>query len=510
MKISPNTNIKILSNVPLDSDYNNTIYFSSKEYQTSYFTGKAKYALDNNTYQRINRGYIRVGINAENLYNCNYLMFQNASFGSKWFYAFITSVEYVNNAVSEIAFEIDVMQTWHFDYELLQCFIEREHSASDQIGDNIVPENLALGEYVVQDVQSVGLKNKLCYNVDISIDKNYDDWGGGYYTINDKSVYSGLYIASFKNVTDLNEYLWGRYNTSGADNEKLNKQKVQQNISNIRIGFPNAERYTFNYTGDINKLNGYTPKNKKMLTAPFIQLYATNLNGSTAIYPLEFFSGRTPSFKVTYDSQPKSPAFITPQNYKSVGFNSDESLFLSDFPVVSYRSDVYDQWLAENQRTTPLKLAGTLGAGFLAGAVSANPVGVAVGVGSSVISTVTNTLASGATASLQPPQNVSNSCGLSLYWEDMIDIQVMTKTITYDVAKTIDDYFSVYGYATRRVKKPNRNVRPHWTYTKTIGCNIKGNLPVDDIKKICAIFDKGITFWVNGNEIGNYSLNNSL
>ena len=30
------------------------------------------------------------------------------------------------------------------------------------------------------------------------------------------------------------------------------------------------------------------------------------------------------------------------------------------------------------------------------------------------------------------------------------------------------------------------------------------------MKNICKIFDNGITFWKNGNEIGNYSLDNSV
>ena len=52
------------------------------------------------------------------------------------------------------------------------------------------------------------------------------------------------------------------------------------------------------------------------------------------------------------------------------------------------------------------------------------------------------------------------------------------------------------------------NSRPHWNYVKTIDCSISGSVPSDDEKTICNIFDKGITFWKNGNEIGNYSLNN--
>ena len=72
----------------------------------------------------------------------------------------------------------------------------------------------------------------------------------------------------------------------------------------------------------------------------------------------------------------------------------------------------------------------------------------------------------------------------------------------------IDDYFNMYGYATHRIKVPNRNVRPYWTYTKTVGCVVHGSVPCDDMSKICRIFDNGITFWTNGANIGNYSLDN--
>ena len=72
----------------------------------------------------------------------------------------------------------------------------------------------------------------------------------------------------------------------------------------------------------------------------------------------------------------------------------------------------------------------------------------------------------------------------------------------------IDDYFNMYGYAIHRCKIPNRNVRPHWTYTKTIGCCIVGSLPSDSAKHICDIYNAGITFWKNGSEVGQYQLDN--
>lgn len=136
-----------IKNVPLDNTYRNTIYFSTASAQTAYFSTLTKYNNPALTYVNMNEP-IMVGINAENLYDCNYIMFQNASFGTKWFYAFITSVAYENNETSRITMEIDVMQTWFFDYTVNPSFVVREHSLTDAIGDNLVPEDLELGDYI--------------------------------------------------------------------------------------------------------------------------------------------------------------------------------------------------------------------------------------------------------------------------------------------------------------------------------------------------------------------------
>ena len=154
MYIEPNTVIRLLTNCPLDNTYDHTIYFNGAEAQFEYFAGLTKYTLTKQTYQRVNRSRMRVQYKADDLYDCNYLMFQNTNFGNKWFYAFVKSVEYINNIVSEIEYEIDVMQTWAFDYQLGQCFIEREHSATDNIGDNLVPEKIEHGSYVADSLEN--------------------------------------------------------------------------------------------------------------------------------------------------------------------------------------------------------------------------------------------------------------------------------------------------------------------------------------------------------------------
>ena len=80
--------------------------------------------------------------------------------------------------------------------------------------------------------------------------------------------------------------------------------------------------------------------------------------------------------------------------------------------------------------------------------------------------------------------------------------------IRREFAEIIDGYFNMFGYATNRVKQPNRNSRPHWNYVKTKGCVLHGGVPADDMAHICAIYDRGITFWKHGSEVGNYSLDN--
>ena len=90
----------------------------------------------------------------------------------------------------------------------------------------------------------------------------------------------------------------------------------------------------------------------------------------------------------------------------------------------------------------------------------------------------------------------------------LLDFAFMHKHIKPEFVTIIDDYFNMFGYATHKVKIPNRTARPHWTYTKTVGCVVHGSVPCDDLNKICSIYNNGITFWNNGSEVGNYSLDN--
>lgn len=511
MYVEPSTNIKLLSNVPLDTSYEHTIYFSSKSAQQTYFSGLAKHSLTAQSYQRVNKGTMRVGLSADACYDCNYLMFQNSGFGNKWFYAFITAVEYVNNAVTEISFEIDVMQTWFFDYSLGQCFIEREHTPTDVQGQNIIPEKLETGEYVITNQKKAGVSEILNYVVDSTINKNYDDYVSQFYTMLDHQVFSGLCVINFeKNVSELSLWLNGQGEGGEGKTQEQKMALVESSVNNIRIA-PKTIQQSVSF-GAVTNIDGYVPRNKKLLTYPYCFCYVTNNNGNTAVFPFEYFQNNQANFILCTDELPASPAILYPTNYKGLSQNTDEKITLNNFPTLSWSSSYYAYWLAQAQTTKIPNLVTNIVAGAATGALAtgASPEGVLAGAGIGALSGAANLMSESRWADMQPPQSHGTTTGMTDYWKDLIDFHIMTKTITPEVAKTIDDYFDKFGYATHRVKVPNRNVRPHWTFTKTVGCTITGSVPADDANMICTIYNNGITFWKNGSEVGNYSLDNSV
>lgn len=53
-------------------------------------------------------------------------MYKNSNYSNKWFYAYITRMEYENDGMTNIYITTDVFQTWQFDLNFKESFIERE------------------------------------------------------------------------------------------------------------------------------------------------------------------------------------------------------------------------------------------------------------------------------------------------------------------------------------------------------------------------------------------------
>lgn len=137
-----------MKGVPLDNTYSDTIYFANATDQYNYFsTLTGNKVFNQQTYQRVNKGTLRLQVLADEIYDYDYLMFRNTSYGSKWFYAFINKVNYINDTTTEVEYELDVIQSWMFEAVLEPSYVEREHTSSDVIGEHLETEPVKLGEY---------------------------------------------------------------------------------------------------------------------------------------------------------------------------------------------------------------------------------------------------------------------------------------------------------------------------------------------------------------------------
>lgn len=161
----PMGDIQLFRNVPLDPSYRHTVKWESKAVRDNYFTRWVNTHVNGadpevlvftkQNYTRATGQVIRLSRKAEDILPYNYLRFRNTKSQAgpvtynmyDWFYAFVTNVSYVNENCCEIGFMIDAVTTFFPDCTLLNSFVEREHTATDYLGEHLVPENIEYGEY---------------------------------------------------------------------------------------------------------------------------------------------------------------------------------------------------------------------------------------------------------------------------------------------------------------------------------------------------------------------------
>ena len=164
--ITPQTEIRLVK-VPFELDNRNQLTFANEEAQRNYFLSLPHTEADNCTYQRKDN-VIRYPALADNIINYNYVMYQNESYSDKWFYAYITQIDYINDNVSHIHIETDVFQTWQFNITYRASFIEREHVNSDVAGEHTIPESLETGEYIIDNITNTDDLSSYKYVIQVS------------------------------------------------------------------------------------------------------------------------------------------------------------------------------------------------------------------------------------------------------------------------------------------------------------------------------------------------------
>lgn len=535
MAITPQTEIRLLK-VPFGLDNRNQLTFNSKQAQTDYFLSLAHTTADNCTYQRKDN-IIRYPSLVDNIINYNYVMYQNEAYSNKWFYAYITSIDYVNDNLSNIHIQTDVFQTWQFDLDYKPSFIEREHVNDDTIGANTVPEGLETGEYICNSKKQWLHTPTTLYNssdmvVVLGATENFDgtDNGGGVET---DGVYSGIRYYCFNynptGIAQLNNYI-STYASKAASDAikclfmlpKIFTGSAADRADHLYAGSNQAVNFYINKEDSSNNTNldftnnnldGYVPKNNKLLTYPFVYFICSNNNGSDVVFKYEDFYTKnnelknivTPSFRISSSLTPSGSARAIPRNYKGAEENDSEGINMGKFPICSWETDVYTNWLTQNGVNQPLQIASSI---VSAGAslVTGNAVGVASG-----LIGIAQTLGEKYEQSLVPNQANGNiNCGDVISATGKNDFIFYQMSIKNEYAKIIDNFFNMFGYKVNLVKKPNITGRQNWNYVKTIDANIEGDIPQDDLQTIKDIFNQGVTFWHNANTFLDYTQSNNI
>ena len=544
--VAPSGNIWLLRGVPIDAAHTKTYRPKSAADQFTAFSTYTKYTLTEQTYIRHSINSIRVEYSADDVIDCNYMIFQNSTFSGKYFYAFITDVEYVSNNTCRIVFDIDNLQTYYFDIDFLPSIIDREHSKTDNIGDSTTADYY-IGKYDVcnsyatigdgivpvselEDFIIVIVTTKLLDNPTSPLIRHY-------YTSGNLTGYMRSNCVSFIRLANLTEAevteidnMLNNYIANNGDgiNGIVDIYCVPQifihdysfsggYVVNVGDKITRIEAPVETVTND-SKLDGYTPKNKKLLTAPYSYGVLTTPTGQTKNITYEQWNKVYDSHLDVYYSTVYMETSmlagvadyrITPKGYNGYDYSQTNSLPVQNFPQVPINIDAFTNWSSQNKNSF-LATTISLGISALTNALTLNASGMMNNA----------TTAMGVTAHNADLKNqsvgVNSASSSTAIWAYPDHYYRMARmTIDAESAKIVDDYFTKYGYASGDLKTPNfwnGNGRTKYNYCKTQEANIKSKsvatgVPMAALSDIVNIFNNGICLWETISEVGNYGEN---
>ena len=557
-----------LLNVPLEDDMRNTLYFANASSQHTYFQNNISKTYNNVSYQSETRTF-RCPDQIDTVRQYNYIMWQNTAYSNKWFYAFIKKMTYVSDGYTDVVFEVDPLQTFMFDIEVKPSFVEREHTNNDTVGANTLPEGLELGETIcngpvinfgganpdnvnkryytiieVSQVENSGTSETMSYrwaNGSHELTPSINAIGRGTIPLIVGGTFAGSIHGVIRSASDVT-YMYDKASLSeSVVNMYILPQELVPPFNEIilsvggrecdGIGVPVATNnpqtigtYSFNRP---NNVNGYIPHNAKCLTYPFNYFVISNNAGTSQPFRYEDFSNGV-SFKVEGAFGISGSTKAIPQNYRSISSSEnalDYSINGPKFPVCSWKSDSYTNWLTQNSANMAMQWQReTLGSGVdivggaARGAMAGGPVGAGVGAGvgllttgASLINVAKEQFLAKTQANMVGDQVHGNTGAGDFLWSKYRSpFTFIPMGIKAEYIRCIDNYFDAFGYQVNRMKTPNTNHRQNWWYTKTMNANIVGNVPNEEMNKIKSAYNNGLTFWRNPSNFLNYSVSNGI
>lgn len=542
----------VLTRVNFSDRLDHVLDFTNVNEQTTFFDNLPnKLVLEDATFQRKDM-YIRMDGKYDTIQLYNYGWYHN-NIENMRYYFFIENVQYASDNSCLIYIKIDPWQTYQFQLKYIPTFIERKHVTDDVAGNYTFPEGLETGEYIVQN-EVKNLIDTLTAESDIKnyyvvafatlrFDETADDIHGKNILYN--GMISGANYVLFKDLPSLKATL-KYYNDNGKADEIITIMNFPAQLYPIKeptwyesTVFTGATysyvvrspRAYFGGNITITKPIGlglvddvYIPRNKKLLVYPYTTLIANNHAGNVASYMFEDFITDYPIFRCEITITPSGGGLYIPLGYKNNLENTpnyDEAITIDKFPLGSFNSNTYTNWLAQNYgniSTNALVGGGKLAIGGIiaASAIASGGTSLMIGAGlaGSGLVQELGLLGSVMDHSAQPDQvggTISNN--IINYSLDRALPSFYTMTIKKEYAMIIDNFFDKYGYKINKIETPNIRTRKNWNYIKTVDINFNIDLvrpiPQEYMDALKLMFDGGVTIWHNYNTMYNYNSDNS-
>lgn len=479
--------INFYENVPFDKEHSHVRDFLNEQERTAYFAEKQLISKDGVSY--IRNGKCKVELPVAQLKYCNYCSFVNDGFDFKRYYAFITDIVYISNSTTEVTIEIDNFQTWLFQYDILPCWVEREHVLDDTVGLHTVSENIALGDMIAYEKSEKYYSN---WKVMIQYAPNNFLSAIGF---DGGSIINGIYSGASVEILPLNATILNdRIKELNTANQSIvNMYMIPDELDSplyyeiFNTGLhPSKTLVYYDET--------YQIKNNKLLTYPyqFLRLY----NGkSISDFAFEYFPPNSSSFIIQGTKMNAPRIFAYPDHYMQgagivVGGQNGMTMGqeLNDFPLCTWGNNGLLQYLGLGGLTDTLS---TLGNTLLGGVVG-GPIGAIKESVTGVSGQIKNTL-NDAFSSVRIKGG--SSSGYVDKAHNHFGYLFLRMGLKVEVARTIDDYFTLYGYQVNLRKKPNLGGRTLFNYVKTLDASFSGNIPQSAIEDFEKWFNKGITIW---------------
>lgn len=543
-------------NVPFDTDYNNVMLFTSQDQQVNYFkTNYIKHYSNLNIIRKDTPFHIADDFGSYD--TVNYIMYRNPELNSKWWFAFVTDVQYTASNTTRIVIQTDVWQSYLFNRSLRRSYIERGTVGNDTFGMWTAPEPIGFENSFERSCDDY-IKNHLLWNTTAmlnttSIPLKYNDTTNDWVYGGDTTVLPKLVTGSFLIHLDFMEeggHTKDFYSVyAGSAGEHLNdilgitfipdwidtavqfvKGECVVTANKTIPFFIVKENPIVQQTEQIDIptfttfKNGYKPRNNKLYTSlgrvyyyrnyqglsvPILPEYLTNNNGilhTGAVYKATPYDCENISLQILNYGRENAKLYDIPYSLTIPAvFDSNQGLRKS-YNVATATGNVIGSvaniglGVAEAGASVASGYAGGLAGGI------ANAISGATSLPANIISAQNS--------QGDFPISRGGTCGLFRSDKFFYQGHLVEATPTVDELKQLDDFLTVYGYQINQFGDPDNwlHNRKRFDYLKTApqATFAKCSGDAKDNEILRAIFSHGVHIWHSMNEFGSLQDDNPI